>query len=375
MIDIKNKSNCCGCEACAQVCPHHCIDMKEDSEGFLYPSVNKEACVSCGLCLKVCPMTEVGDTREPSLVYAAKNLNESTQLHSSSGGVFSLIAEHVIEEGGVVFGARFNDQWEVVHDYTDNLQGLQCFRGSKYVQSRIDSSFTLAKSFLQSGRKVLFTGTACQISGLKKYLRKDYENLITLDVICHGVPSPLVWKSYLQQQTNLKDITSVKFRDKVSGWKNYSSNLYYQKSGNEEQIITLQPFMNLFLSNMILRPSCSSCLFKAGKCGSDITLGDFWGIDRVLPGFDDDKGVSAVLVYNKDVVKKLIASLDVNEVTYHDVLSSNSSLEIASIPHQNRAFYFYRLRKTASFQKAFNQLYSKNILMRIYRTLYRKFAL
>ena len=200
MIKIQDKSQCCGCEACRNICPKQCILMQEDKEGFLYPEVNLADCIDCGLCEIACPVLHPAKERIPVAVCAAKHYDDNIRLASSSGGVFTFIAEQVIDEGGVVFGARFNDQWEVIHDYVETKEKLSCFRGSKYVQSRIGDTYKQVLHFLQSGRKVLFTGTSCQIVGLKLFLRKEYDNLLTVDVICHGVPSPKVWKKYLNEK-------------------------------------------------------------------------------------------------------------------------------------------------------------------------------
>ena len=199
MLQIKEKKDCCGCEACVQRCPQQCIAVREDSEGFLYPVVDEGRCTDCGLCERVCPGLQPGEPREPLKVYAAKNPDEKVRIQSSSGGIFSLLAEQVIRAGGVVFGARFDGRWEVVHDYTEAMEGLEAFRGSKYVQSRTGETYRLAETFLRAGRKVLFCGTPCQIAGLKLFLRKEYENLLTVDFICHGVPSPGIWRKYLQE--------------------------------------------------------------------------------------------------------------------------------------------------------------------------------
>ena len=182
-----------------QCCSRHCISMHEDNEGFLYPIVDKEACIDCGLCEKVCPVIHQGEPTEPLSSYIAINPNEEIRLKSSSGGIFTLLAEKIIADGGVVFGARFDKNWNVVHAWTDTIVGLAPFRGSKYVQSRIGNTYKETKEFLQQGRKVLFSGTPCQVAGLKKYLRKEYDNLLTVDFICHGVPSPGVWRRYLSE--------------------------------------------------------------------------------------------------------------------------------------------------------------------------------
>ena len=199
MIQIVDKSQCCGCTACVSVCPKQCIAMQEDEEGFLYPVVDTSLCIDCNLCQKVCPELHPMNTRTPLHVYAAKHKDEQIRLASSSGGIFTLLAEKVIDEGGVVFGARFNASWEVVHDYTETKEGLTAFRGSKYVQSWLGNCFSKVRSFLSEGRKVMFTGTPCQVAGLKQYLRKEYDNLLTVDVVCHGVPSPKVWRMYLDE--------------------------------------------------------------------------------------------------------------------------------------------------------------------------------
>lgn len=199
MIRIDRPTDCCGCEACAQRCPKQCIAMHADAEGFLYPRINTAACIDCGLCEQVCPVLRPAAPRTPTAVYAAKNPDERIRMESSSGGVFTLLAERTIRAGGVVFGARFDEAWEVVHDSTETIEGLAAFRGSKYVQSRIGTSFARAEEFLKQGRQVLFTGTPCQIAGLNRFLRRSYDNLLTVDVVCHGVPSPLVWRRYLDE--------------------------------------------------------------------------------------------------------------------------------------------------------------------------------
>ena len=195
---IKPDINCTGCGACYSACPQQAISMVSDGEGFLVPKTNPQKCSECGKCDVACPLNHKNPEKKPIAVYAAKHSNEETRLFSSSGGMFSAFAEKIIAENGVVFGAKFNENMEVVHSFTETIEGLADFRGSKYVQSNIGNSYIDAKRFLDSGRLVLFTGTPCQIAGLKSFLQKDYENLLTVDLICHGVPSPLIWKQYLE---------------------------------------------------------------------------------------------------------------------------------------------------------------------------------
>lgn len=219
MINPKTKSDCCGCEACGQVCPRRCIDFSADGEGFLYPKVNLELCVNCGLCERVCPVVNQADPVLPRSVFAAKSKLLSERMASSSGGIFPLLAKSAIARGGVVFGAAFDENLNVRHSHAETEAQLSAFSGSKYVQSRIGNSFRLAADFLKAGRFVLFSGTPCQISGLKKFLGKDYENLLAVEVICHGVPSPKVFSDYTSAARSVKRIC---FKDKSTGWKKYS---------------------------------------------------------------------------------------------------------------------------------------------------------
>lgn len=246
MINVTNKTECCGCQACAERCPKSCISFREDAEGFLYPQVETTLCINCHLCEKVCPIINHGIERDPISVYAAINNNEDIRFKSSSGGVFSLLAETIIKQSGVVFGAKWNSGWGVEHDYTDTLEGIKAFRGSKYVQSDINGSYSRVESFLKQGRKVLFTGTPCQIAGLKNFLKREYDNLILVDFICHGIPSPGVFRQYLNE---LLDIAQVKannrrgdlnlvgidFRDKKYGWNNYHCTFTFETTANENK--------------------------------------------------------------------------------------------------------------------------------------------
>lgn len=325
MVDIKEKNECCGCNACVQRCPKSCITMREDNEGFLYPEVDREVCIDCGLCEKVCPVIHQGDKRKPLAVYAVKHKDDKIRLSSSSGGAFTALAESVIDEDGVVFGAKFDEDWSVFHDYTDTKEGLAAFRGSKYVQSRVGDSFKKAEYFLKAGRKVLFSGTPCQIAGLKRFLRKEYDNLLTVDFICHGVPSPGVWREYLKEETarqcggknsvlshpNIKErdarIESISFRDKRLGWKKYSFALTLSVPnghGAKNTVLLSEPlnkniFLRGFLTNLYLRPSCHACPAKSFKSGSDITISDFWGGQSIIPEWNDDKGISVMFLHKE----------------------------------------------------------------------------
>lgn len=366
MIKIVNKQDCCGCSACVQRCPKHCITLKEDGEGFLYPHVNSDECIDCGLCEKVCPELHHGERHIPLEVYAAKNKDESIRMQSSSGGIFTLLAEKVIQEGGVVFGAAFDANWEVMHTYAETMEGLVDFRGSKYMQSRIGTAYQDAEYFLKQGRKVLFSGSPCQIKGLKLFLRKNYDNLIAVDFICHGVPSPKVWREYLKETIARKGgknsvlsypipckigIDTVDFRSKSTGWKKFSFALTLSETSVEgvkntvllSSVFSENPFMRAFLADLILRPSCYSCPSKSGRSGSDFTIADYWAIPQVAPEFDDDKGVSLVLVQTekgKSFYQSLKEKTTFIVTSYQEAQGANGGFKEKTPMHPKRSRFF-----------------------------------
>lgn len=349
MIKILDNQDCCGCGACAQKCPKQCISFHEDNEGFLYPHVDADTCIDCGLCEKACPMLTPYENCTPLQVFAAINKEEKVRMESSSGGIFTLLAEKVINEGGVVFGARFDDEWQVTLDYTESIEGLASFRGSKYVQARTSETYKQCEQFLKAGRKVLFTGTPCQISGLHHYLRKQYDNLTTCDFVCHGTPSPKVWGLYLDMITrNIRAIQSAGFRGKQHGWKNFSMHFQYDKNG--ESISFVSPmqkdmYMRAFLNDLILRPSCHDCKVKNCSSMSDITIADFWGVQNIMPEMDDDKGTSLIMIHTVKGESCLTKEqLILHDVSYEDAVRFNSACCSSSRPHPFRSVFFERLR-------------------------------
>lgn len=367
MIKITDKHNCCGCGACAQVCPMKCITMSTDTEGFLYPSVDNNACINCGLCEKICPEIHLDDEQEPISVLAAINKNESVRLKSSSGGVFYLLAEKFIKDGGVVFGAKFDESWQVVIDYADTLDTVQAFMGSKYVQARTEKAYIDAKKFLQDGRSVLFSGTPCQIAGLKHFLRIEYDNLLTVDIVCHGTPSPKVWDRYLDEVLGeCGKVKELSFRNKTHGWRNFSFKLTYDEMNETLSIQSpagKNPYMKAFLKNLILRPSCYDCKFKSGKSHSDITLADFWGIWNVNSKMDDDKGTSMVFV-NTNKGENMMSDLDLAS-TYSDYATArafNSACWKSPHPHPKRSEFFSKLETAENLPKLIYDLTAPTLL-------------
>jgi coenzyme F420-reducing hydrogenase beta subunit len=362
MIEIKDKSQCCGCEACVQRCPKQCISLVEDKEGFFYPQVDKNVCVDCGLCEKVCPIINQFDERQPQVVYAAINSDSDVRQSSSSGGIFSALADAVLSQGGVVFGVCWDKDWRLVFNYTENKEDLFRFRGSKYLQAYVGDAYIRAEQFLKIGRQVLFTGTPCQIAALRRYLKKDYDNLSMVDVICHGAPSPQVWKKYLDEQLQLIEqergsrcqIASINFRDKSVGWKNYNFSIRLKRADGEVEYFT-QPssqniFMRGFLRDFYLRPSCYSCPAKSGRSGSDITLGDFWGINELNPEIDDDRGVSAITI-NSDKGALWFDKLSLQRyvMSYDDLCRYNPAFVRSVACPPQRAKFFKRYGKKSFF--------------------------
>lgn len=346
MIEIKDKDKCCGCNACAEICPKKCIELKPDKEGFWYPDIDKTICVDCKLCEKVCPVhcTPYNKGRE-TIVYGAYNLESDVRAASSSGGIFTLVAEWVLKEKGIVFGAAFEEDFSVKHISVDASENLWKLQGSKYSQSDMTSTYSKVKSALGEYSRVLFSGTACQIAGLKNYLGREYDNLYTIDILCHGVPSPKVWKKYLdyQKEQGNSEIKQVIFRSKENSWRRYEVKLIFENDTEYKNIYYDDSFMRLFLSNICLRPSCHSCVFKEIPRCSDITLGDFWGIDNVIPQLNDDKGTSIVLVHTQKgnaVFEEIRNRMKVEEVVLEEALpiSADSRCSVQKNPKREKFF-------------------------------------
>lgn len=299
MIQVQDKRECCGCTACASICNHEAIHMQVDEMGFKYPVVDISKCVECGLCEKVCAFQEHYDTasnfQEP-FVYAVRHKNNKEIKTSRSGAMFTALSDFIFERKGIVYGVGFADHFRVVHKRITNREDCKDLKGSKYVQSDLTDIFRSVKKDLADGFPVLFSGTPCQTSGLHSFLgKKEWENLYLCDIVCHGVPSPKVWADYLEYVETKENrlIEKVNFRDKERGWKAHFESFVFQGG---KKIIT-RTFTDLFYKHLILRPSCSSCKFTNTRRPSDITIADFWGWEKAVPGFnDDDLGCSLVFV-------------------------------------------------------------------------------
>ncbi len=319
--------------------------MVPDDEGFLYPYVDKSNCIDCGLCDITCPVINQKEPHKPLNVYAAVNPEENIRKNSSSGGVFSAIAKKVLQQGGVVFGAKFNNCWEVEHGYVEDCESLEKLRSSKYVQSRIKTTYLKVESFLKLGRVVLFSGTPCQVAGLYRYLRKNYVNLITVDIVCHGVPSPKLWREYLSTISSPESIVSISMKDKSLSWRNYNIKIITSNDNSLIERAARNCFMLAFSRNLTLRPSCYLCPSKAGKSGSDIILADYWGIEKIIPHMDDDKGTSLVCV-NTEKGYTLIQDLPIKTVLsdYTESVRYNACIERSPAVPSDRGIFWQRYK-------------------------------
>jgi len=331
--------------------------METDSEGFIYPVIQKEQCISCGLCERKCPVINQPVVTDETLAEAVNSKNVQIRLESSSGGFFSLLAEFVLDQNGVVYGAAYGNGWEVKHQRIESLDQLPGLRGAKYSQSNSYCLFREVKNDLDSDRVVLFTGTPCQIAALKNYLIDEYEKLVLVDTVCHGVPSPLVWKRYLEERKKYdapdSTITSINQRSKISGWSKYAYSVEIKYSNNKSYCVKMYQdvFMRGFVENLYLRPSCSACSFKGYNRCSDFTMGDCWGIWDIAPEIDDNKGTSLILLHSekaKNIFDILSDRLIAYELTQEEALNENPSAVVSSTPHSNRKMFFEKMMKKKS---------------------------
>lgn len=309
MIEIRDKSDCCGCTACASICTHNAITMEDDALGFKFPKVNNALCTNCGLCERVCQFKQSYtrfDNFDISEIFLARLKDTSQLKKSQSGGVFFAIASNVIQAGGIVYGAAFNEVWVVTHQRIDNLTDIDKLRMSKYIQSDMQGIFTSVKKDLNDNKVVLFTGTPCQISGLKSFIPiRLHSNLYCIDIVCHSVPSPKIWKDYVKYLISLrkKGIVDIKFRDKCFGWHGARESFKYDDGSVEYR----RTSNTLFFKLLSIRESCTKCPYTNMKRVGDITLGDFWGLPKNSK-FEDNRGVSLVLS-NSEKGKKLLMKI------------------------------------------------------------------
>lgn len=354
MLEINLKSQCSGCGLCSTVCPANCLEMKTDREGFRYPSCDTEKCIRCGKCEKVCPVrkrTFLPPRESLSTAVAAINRDEAVRQDSTSGGVFSALANDVFARGGFVGGAVYLEDHSVKHIITGDPERLADLRSSKYLESRFEEIFPETGKLLEDGKLVFITGTPCQIAALYSYLGKDYENLLTCDFICLGVPSPEVFKSYMRQREKEAGAKAVKikFKDKTFGWHNFALRIDFENGIRYCQDRGHDPFFIGYLQyKNFSRPSCYECAFKGRQC-ADLTVGDFWGIEKIAPEMDQDKGTSLILINTskgRAAVERIEDKMICRIMAAQDILPGNQAWKNSISPKGgNRKKFFAALKK------------------------------
>ena len=304
MINITDKSRCTGCTACYNICSHKAISMQFDDCGHIYPTINLDLCKDCGLCEKVCPLLheeripkdENHDALEVKAIY---NRDEKARHRSTSGGVFSLLAEYVLSKGGIVCAVRFDERFHIYHSFFESINEIDPFRGSKYAQSDLRETFSQIKSYLKQ-RPVLFIGTPCQVAGLKSYLIKEYENLYTCDFICMSISSGKMWDEYITDYQKKHQVKRIFFKDKRNGWHKTDWRMLIEDERGEQLMSGADnPFFSSYLDHLSARPSCFSCVFRHCRHVSDITIADCWGLETVHPDFDDNKGCTTLILQSE----------------------------------------------------------------------------
>ena len=386
MPELANRLECTGCTSCASICPNQCIHMVEDIEGFQYPVIDSNKCVECSLCVKSCPIcTPLHVPEQENIAYAAYTKSETLRMESSSGGIFSEIAHAILNQGGIVVGAVYSNRFEVHHVCIETVDELYKLRGAKYAQSSLHGVFFKVKEYLQQKRKVLFTGTPCQIVGLKSFLKSYDELLFCVDFVCHGVPSPKVWKAYVKHRSLLdnhgKLPININMRSKETGWSFYKySNVFYYSNKKWSILSEENLFMRLFVEDYINRLSCSNCRMKGYDRVSDITLGDFWGIWNVEPDMDDNKGTSLMIVHScnaRKMLEYLSDKIVLKQVTLEQASKQNQSMLKSSPLPKNRERVvkaclkekFEEIERYLLIRQIIDNNMRKNIIKRIYNRI------
>ena len=350
MARLCDTNLCTGCTACAAVCPHSCITMVQDSEGFRRPRVDAGRCVECGLCTRACPVLSAPDTHPMPAAFAAKNKEDTVRELSTSGGVFTLLARHILDQGGAVFGAAYDADFKVEHRMVETAEMLSALRGAKYAQSDLGDTYRQVKEQLSRGRKVLYSGTPCQVAGLRAFLGKEEPNLLLVDLVCHGVPSPAVWERYLAQKSEQicdgHRPATVNLRCKDSGWSTYSVDIRWPYGRNYLATNREDPYIRAFVGDLCLRPSCHRCSFKGLTRCADFTLGDYWGVWDQAPAMNDNRGTSIVLVHSekaKALWQELAPQMTLQAVDARRCMDQNpAALQSAKYDEENRAFFMHR---------------------------------
>lgn len=384
-IEIAKKADCCGCAACEAACPVGCIRMEFDEEGFKYPSVDTSLCIDCGKCSKACPLVSDHDrlgALPVAVAYAATNRDEGIRARSTSGGAFNAIASIVIEDGGIVVGARYGEGLKVIHDIATTMEEVSQFYGSKYVQSDLSENevYRRVRKACEAGLSVLFSGTPCQVQGLHTFLGRDYPSLLTCDFVCRAVPAPLMWESYLNDMKTKygsKPVAAV-FRNKTYGYHSGTMKLSFENGKVYYGSGRIDPMHKAFFADLISRPSCYECRFRRPERSSDFTIFDCWSYSKLTGCEDDDLGHTHLWLRTEKALRtlpRLREMLSITKVDFNRVLSGDGVMATMSIScNPNRdAFltYGYNHGITAAVQQFIPVTYRDRILEKSKAVLHR----
>ncbi len=377
---IVEKKYCTGCGACVAVCSKSAISTYYDSEGFEYPIIDKDKCINCGLCQKICPplnfINNLDDRKRNSNIqrgFAARNKNFNERYISSSGGIFPLLAREVFKDNGVVVGVGYDNDFNAIYKIIESEKDLPLIQGSKYLQCKISPTvFKSIKEILITGRLVLFSGLACQCEGLKGFLRKDFDNLICIDLICMGVPSPIIWQYYLQTYFAGEHVKKVNFKDKTVGWNSFNLAIETDKQSFCQHGAD-NPYFKSMFKTYNMRPSCFNCKFKLRERISDITLADCWGVSDIEPLIDDNKGLSAVLIHSSRgefIWECIKPKVDYVERPFEVFVKGNPNLVQVRTMDERYRKRFYSFIENKEYNNAFefassNDITYKSIIRRI----------
>lgn len=361
MIQIKNKVDCCGCTACANICPKQAITMKPDPEGFLYPVVNEENCINCGVCDATCPIhNKIDRTKEKTKGFILRVKDEKKLFESTSGGGFTALAEYVLKNGGVVYGAGYDDSMRVICKKATSNDELKEMRGSKFVQSLLGNTYKDVKDELNTGKRVMYSGTPCQVEGLLCYLKKKPDNLLCVDFVCRGVPSPGLWENYVQfmERKFGSKMVGARFKHKTYGYHTTTMKIDFANGKTYYGSGRVDPYMKAFVSELASRPSCVTCKFKGLERPSDITIFDCYEYSQITGKKDDDKGYSSVFVHSdkgEKILQAIISGFDaIQEVNTEKLIECNGIMVRNSAKAHEKRDEFYKLAAALSIDKAIN---------------------
>lgn len=353
MIEIKRKADCCGCTGCKSICPVKAISMVQDEEGFFYPAVNKEKCIQCRLCELVCPVQQKGNIKKTNIkkAFVLRVKDKAILQNSTSGGFFTPLAKYCLEKDAKIYACTINSNKEIVHEKIKDFNEIKRSRGSKYVQSNLGDCFQDIKKDLAEGNKVLFVGTPCQVNGLKLFLRHDYKNLLTVDMVCHGTPSPWLWKKYveyMEKENNGTEVMSISFRNKTYGYHSSTMKILFSNGKRYVGSARTDFMLKSFFSEISSRYSCYECPVKCDNRMSDFTIFDCWSAAQIAQIKDDDCGYTNVLLQSEKAIK--IFNQIKEQYIYYEV-SSQKAIKAdgdmvykSAIAHKDRDRFYQAIK-------------------------------